>query len=155
MMNPYVIVSILVALGGSFGFGWQVRGEFVKGHYTEKMLNAANQASDVIEIKNGEIKACQAELSKVNSANAANIRKNNQLIQADVEARNQARAEARERDAERAAANERVRTALLDLKGSIEDATENFGACAGEPMPDNFRGLLNDAIDATAPIGDQ
>lgn len=154
-MNPYILIAAITALAGSFGMGFHVRGEFVKGHYTEKMLLAAEQASDIIEIKNGEIKACQAELSKVNSANAENIKKNQRLIADDIAAREAARAEARARDLAAAEANERVREALISLRGAVDDATETFGACAGESMPDNFRGLLNDAINATEAVGNQ
>jgi len=145
MINPYMIIGGLAAVGGFFVLGVQVGSSYATGQCDSSRLADSQNASKIIFAKEAQLTQCEAQVSAINATVAQQGRKIATMLANDQRKRDAAQSEAIERDAELRAAQERVRDALTQLRSDINEG--DFGVCAGESVPDDLIGLLNDALD--------
>lgn len=151
MFNPWAAVAGIVGVISIFGLGVKLGTEFESGKADGKLLQAMQAASDVVDIKNGELEQCRASVAAINETVAQQGKKLARAYANDSAARRKAEAEARERDQANQERQKAVIEALTKLKGGIENA--DFGVCAGERADSDYIGLLNETL-ATARGGD-
>lgn len=143
-MSPYAIIAALAAVGGSFVVGVQVGNTYATGQCDSMRLKDGQNATKILYDRENKLAQCEAQVTAINTTVAEQGRKIATMLQNDQRKREAAQSEAVERDAELRAAQERVRDALSKLRSDINEG--NFGVCAGESVPDDLIGLLNDAL---------
>ncbi len=156
MINPLAILGAVIGAGAVFGLGVNVGFEWGEGKavrkYQDILISEAKTNTDLIEVKNTQIQQCQAQVDEINRVTAETEQRINALLSKDATERQRAQREARARAAAASERNDRLISALLNLKENI-DAT-NLNPCMGEPVDPEYIGLLNDALDAATARGD-
>ena len=148
MISPAGIIGALVGVAVTFGLGVKVGATFEAGRADGKLLKAAQQANALFNTKVNELTQCRAEVSKFNEATESQSRQLATIRANQAEARKVAARDAAEREERSAESREALLTALGGLREKIDEM--DFGVCAGEPVPDDFISLLNDATAAAS-----
>lgn len=145
-MNPLIIGAAAAAVTGAFALGAKVGSDIEAGKGKNRIIEEMQNATLVLDRKDGELEQCRAEVDKINTTVAAQGSKLAGLMAEDRRKREKATADAIARDR---ASQERlgaVLSTLGELRSKIDDG--QFGVCAGELVPGEFVSLLNDAISA-------
>ena len=141
MINAYTIIGALAGIGVSFGIGVQVGSKFTASNYQERLISEMQLASDVYEVRLGELEQCRGQVDGFNLAVADQERQLSAMRREQAEAREEARESASLRDAEISAANIRVQSALNKLKGQLNELS--LSPCAGAVVDTGLIELLN------------
>lgn len=144
MINPYMILGGIVAIAGTFGTGLKVGSMYQSGRCDAKLLTQLETNSTVLFRKDERIQKCEAQVGKINETVAQQGKELAAKISADARSRQQAQDAAAERDADLAIAQQRVRDALAELKGKLDET--DFGECAGTTVPDDLNRLFNEFL---------
>jgi len=152
MINPYMIIAAIVGAAATFGSGFLVGKEFESGQCDGRLLAEMESINQLVEIKNDQIAQRDGQIDKFNLAVDQQKDEIAALRRQEAAAREEARVEAQERAIAAEQAREALRNVLSRLKDAIDN--EDFGVCAGEPVPDNFIELLNDASTAATSFSD-
>ncbi|MEL6754932.1 MAG: hypothetical protein AAFP81_00740 [Pseudomonadota bacterium] len=148
MINPYMIIGGLAAIGGSFVLGVQVGSNFASGQCNSTRLADAQNSSKIIFSKEAQLTQCEAQVDKFNQAIISQEKQINAFRREQTEAREKAASESRLRDAEIAASQIRVQSALNKLKGQLDEL--ELSPCAGAIVDTSLIELLNTELRTAA-----
>lgn len=156
MINPAIFLGAIVGAGAVFGLGVTVGFEWGEGkserYYLKLLKSEAQTASDLIDVKNGQINQCHAQVDEINRVTAETEQRINAMLSEDAQERQRAQREARARAVAATERNDRLIDALQNLKDNID--ASNLNPCMGEPVDPDYVGLLNDALAAATARGD-
>lgn len=141
MINPYMIIAGLAAVGGSFILGVQVGSSYATGQCDSTRLADAQNSSQIIYAKEAQLTQCEAQVDKFNRAIIDQKDEINAYRREQSAAREAAAEESRIRDAEIAASQIRVQAALNKLKGQLDEL--ELSPCAGAVVDTDLIELLN------------
>ena len=141
MLNTTTIIAALVGVATSFGVGTMVGSRFTAANYQDRLIQEMQLASDVYEVRLGELEQCRAQVDTFNLSVAEQERQINALRREQRQAREEAAERASIRDAELAASQLRVQAALTKLRGQLDEL--ELSPCAGAPVDTDLIELLN------------
>ena len=145
-MNPWRILAPLFASVAVFALGMWVGSGLTASSWKSKLLRAAQENTQIIDAKNGELEQCRAEVTKFNETTAKNAAKTQQIIVADQSERKAAEKRATVREQESQRRLEAAFQTLDELRRLINEGA--FQGCAAEHVGDDLVRMLNDAIAA-------
>lgn len=146
MMNPLAIILGISAVGGSFLIGAQVGSTYARGQCDSSRLADAQNSSQIIYAKEAQLSQCEAQVDKFNLAIIDQEKQISAFRREQTQAREVAAEQSRIRDAEIAAAQIRVQSALNKLKGQLDEL--ELSPCAGAVVDTDLIELLNTELRA-------